>query len=178
MSIEHRRLAARQWTAANVRDDALTLGIRRKKVASWVVIVPILLFFAFSLVAGAQTFGKPDYAKAAGQLPRNEPLIVVAGASKTIDNFFSWFAQGYTGHELCAVTPSQLAQIGAHYQVGHMTIDVGGTAVDVVTVSGQGANPRPAHLPRRPEAQVQARPQGERLLPPLRRARKLSPAAR
>jgi hypothetical protein len=140
MSIEHRRLAARQWTAANVREDALNLGTRWKKLASWLLIVPTLSFFSLSLVAGAHTLGRTDYARAAKQLPRNEPLVGVAAAEKSIDNFFGWFTQGYSGHELCSVTSSQLAQISAHYQVAHMTITVDGVAVDVVTVSGQGAN--------------------------------------
>jgi hypothetical protein len=141
MSIERPRPAAGQWTAANVRDDALDLGgLRGKRLASWLLIVPTLAVFSLSLVAGARALRKPDYAAAVKQLPQNQPLIVVAGAQKSVDNFFGWFSDKYTSKELCAVTQAQLAQLAQHYTVGHMTVQVDGKPVDVVTLDGKGAN--------------------------------------
>ena len=141
MSIDHRRRAARQWTAANVRADALQGGTRSKKLASWLLIVPTLFFFSFTVVAAAQTSGKPSYAQAAKQLPRNRPLVLMSAKSSG-GGVFDWFARAYSSGQLCAVTSSELAKIGARYRTGHMTINVDGKPVDVVTVTGKGANDR------------------------------------
>ena len=141
MSIDHRRRAARQWTAANVRADALQSGTRAKKLASWLLIVPTLFFFSFTVVAAAQSSGNSSYANAAKQLPRNQPLVLVRTKSSG-DSVFDWFAQAYSSGQLCSVTRSELARISARYRTGHMTINVHGSAVDVVTVDGQGANDR------------------------------------
>lgn len=139
MSIQNRRPAAgQQWTAAHVR-PRLELRSRGRRVASWALIVPTLGFFSLGLVGGAHALSKPDFASAAKQLPKNEPLVVVAGAQHTIDNFLSWFTH-QSSKELCSVTRSQLAKIALHYRVGHMTVTVDGVAYDVVTIDGKGAN--------------------------------------
>ena len=142
MSIQHRRPAAGQWTAAYLREDKLVLGYRRKRLASWLVIIPTLAVFSLSIVAGAQALRKPDYAQAAKKLPANQPLIVVAGSSKSVDNFWGWLESKFASKELCSVTQSQLTAISTHYRVGHMTINVDGKAVDLVTVDGPAANDR------------------------------------
>jgi hypothetical protein len=140
MSIQHRRPAAGQWTAAYTRDDALQLGrYRRKRLASWLLIVPTLAFFSLSLVAGAQAFGKTDYASAIKELPPSQPVIVVAKVQQSFDNPLAWLSD-YGSKEVCSVTSSQLSTIAAHYQVGHMAVDVAGARLDVVTVEGAGAN--------------------------------------
>ena len=139
MSIQHRRPAAGQWTAAYIRDDALQLGHRRKRLASWLVILPTLAFFSLALVAGAHAFKRTDYETAIKSLPQNRPIVVVAGATHAIYNPVGWFSD-YGRREVCSVTSSQLASIAAHYDVRHVTIDVDGEAVDVVMVEGKGAN--------------------------------------
>ena len=139
MSIEHGRRAARQWTAASLRGEKLQSSSRRRRLASWLLIVPTLSLFSFSLIAGAQT-GKPDYEKAAKQLSRDEPLMLIAASEQSEGNFLDQLVHGYTDKALCSVTSLQLREIGARYDVGHMTITVEGADVDVVTVSGKGAN--------------------------------------
>jgi hypothetical protein len=140
MSIQNRRPAAgQQWTAAHIRKDAFERGLRGKRLATWVLIVPTLAFFSLGLVNGARALGKPTIASAAKELPRNEPLVVVAGANHTIDNFLPWFSK-QSAKELCSVTRSQLALIAERYQVGHVTVTIDGVARDIVTISGKGAN--------------------------------------
>jgi hypothetical protein len=140
MSIQHRRPAAGQWTAAYMRDQALQTGGRRKRLRSWFLILPVLAIFAFCLSTGAQAFGSTNYAAALKQLPANKPVIVVALARQPLDNPLGWLSDRYANKEVCSVTASQLASIAAHYQVGHMSVDVNGTAVDMITVDGAGAN--------------------------------------
>jgi hypothetical protein len=137
MSIEKRRPAAGQWTAAHVRGDTLREGSRTKRLAWWLVIVPALALFSFSLAAGAGT-GKPDLASAAEDLPPNKPLVYVRASHE--DGLVGWLKDKWAGHELCSVSPSQLEQIASEYQIGHVTMTMDGAPVDVVTVSGQGAN--------------------------------------
>jgi hypothetical protein len=142
MSVDDSRLAAVQRTVALARASAQARRGRRRRLASWLVIVPTLSLFSFSVVAGAQTVGKPDYAGAAKQLPRGKPLIVVTAPSQSDDSWSDRFTQASTTKELCSVTPTQLARIAAHYSVTHTTITMNGAAVDVVAVSGEGANDR------------------------------------
>jgi hypothetical protein len=42
--------------------------------------------------------------------------------------------------ELCAVTPKQLAQVAAHYDVSYVTVTVDGQQLQIAKVSGAGAN--------------------------------------
>ena len=139
MSIQHRRPAAGQWTAAHMRDDALQLGHRRKRLASWLVILPTLATFSLALVAGAHAFEKTNYEAALKSLPSNRPLIVVAGARHSIYNPVGWFTD-YGRREVCSVSSAQLATIASHYDVQHTTISVDAANMDVAMVSGRGAN--------------------------------------
>jgi hypothetical protein len=140
MSIEHRRPAAGQWTAAYMRDDALQTRGRRRRLTSWLLILPVLGVFSLSLVTGAEAFGKNDYASAIKKLPTSNPVVLVAAAHEPADNPLGWLSERYASKEVCSVTSSQLASIAAHYHVDHMLVDVGGSKVDVVTVDGVGAN--------------------------------------
>ena len=63
MSVDKRRLAAAQRTAA-LRTPSTT-----KRLCAWIIIVPALALFSFSVVAGAAGFGaKPDLAAAAARV--------------------------------------------------------------------------------------------------------------
>jgi hypothetical protein len=137
MSIRDRRPAAGQWTAARVRRDTLNEGSRFKRLAWWLLIVPALALFSFSLAAGAQT-GKRDYAGAVRDLPAGRPLVVVQASEE--DSLLGWLEGKWASQELCSVTPSQLERIAAAYDIGRMTITVDGAPVELVTVSGRGAN--------------------------------------
>jgi hypothetical protein len=122
-----------------MREDALQLGFRRKRLASWLFIVPTLAFFSLSLVAGAQAFRRSDYASAIKELPRNQPVVLVSATQPSPENPVKWLSD-YGNKAVCSVTSSQLRTIAAHYQVGHMTVAMAGATADVVTVQGQGAN--------------------------------------
>jgi hypothetical protein len=139
MSIDLRRPAAGQWTAAYQRDDALRLGGRRKRLAPWLVILPTLAVFSLVLVAGAYALRKPDYESAIKSLPQNRPIVVVAGAHYSLTNPVGWFS-GNSRREVCSVSEAQLATIAKHYQVRHETLQIDGQTVDVVLVDGPGAN--------------------------------------
>ncbi len=114
MSVENRRHAAAQRTAAHNR---------KLRLASWLLIVPTLSLFSFSVVAGAAGFGtKPDYAGAIQQLPQG--LGVVA------------LELGSGAKEVCSVNDAELAAISSRWPTARIRIDVAGRSVDIVTVSG------------------------------------------
>jgi hypothetical protein len=131
MSVSDPRPAAAQRTAAS---DAR--GTRRsiKVLATWMFIVPMLSFFSFSVVAGARTFDKPDYAGAIKQLPKNQPVVVVPAAPQ--DNNDGLLGSFEQQHFVCSVTASELARIQARYHTTRLTIGHGSHALDVVSVFG------------------------------------------
>jgi hypothetical protein len=133
MSVGDSRFAAAQRTAASRR------GRTRTRLAAWVVIVPTLLLFSTTVVAGAKTFGKPDYAQAVKQLPRTGAVVLVS-SSASHDAWLDRLRSSYTNKELCAVTEEQLKQIASHYDIGHMNVTIDGQSVEIATVSGAGAN--------------------------------------
>ena len=114
------RPAARNRTAARPR------GVRRAlRLASWLIVVPTLAFFSFTVVAGAETFGTPDYQTAAQQIASSTstPLVTVtsdAGKSKVV----------------CTVTASQLVKISAVYR----TTRIGAGSYSIVAVYGATAS--------------------------------------
>jgi ADP-heptose:LPS heptosyltransferase len=131
MSVDDSRFAAAQRTAANRR------GTTSSRLKVWLVIVPTLAFFGFALVGGAAAFGKSDYAQAAKKLPTTGALVLVSAEGEQ-----SWIDRltASSGKELCVVTPHQLEQVAAHYQVEYITVTVDGHPVQIAKVSGQGAN--------------------------------------
>jgi hypothetical protein len=137
MSIEKRRPAAGQWTAAQVRRDVLREGSRTRRLAWWLVIVPALALFSFSLAAGAET-GKPGYASAAKELPAGKPLVYVRASYE--GSLLGWFKDKWSSHELCSVSSRQLERIASEYEIGWVTASVDGAQVEIATVSGPGAN--------------------------------------
>jgi hypothetical protein len=114
MSVDTRRLAAAQRTAAHHN--------RKLRLASWLLIVPTLSLFSFSVVAGAAGFGaSPDYQAAISKLAAGQPIVVLdAGSSK----------------EVCTVNARQLAVVSSRWPTGRITVTVAGQKVDLVTVAG------------------------------------------
>ena len=122
MSVDTRRLAAAQRTAARKTSGAQPPRRRWLRLASWLLIVPTLSLFSFSVVAGASGFGsEPDYTSAAQQLPQNQPMVVITSGSLK---------------EICSVGPKQLAVVSSRWRTGRISVSVGGKSLDVVTVSG------------------------------------------
>jgi|KBSMisStandDraft_5_1062788.scaffolds.fasta_scaffold1027140_1 hypothetical protein len=130
MSVDDSRFAAAQRTAAKRR------GSKGSRLKGWVVIVPTIVVFAATLVGGAAAFGKPDYGQAAKKLPSTGALVLVSA-----DGGQSWLQRLTSSrNELCAVTPKQLTQVAAHYDVSYLTVTVGGRELKIAKVSGAGAN--------------------------------------
>jgi hypothetical protein len=69
----------------------------------------MLSFFSFSVVAGAMTVGKPDYASALKQLPNDKPVAIVKPAN---------------GKQplACSVTQSQANGLAARWRTGWTTM--------------------------------------------------------
>ena len=139
MSVDKRRLAAAQRTAA-LRSPSKT-----KRLCAWIVIVPALALFSFSVVAGAAGFGaKADLAAAAKQVtPKHgddHGTVVVVESSKGSDNPVAGLFGKGVGHQVCWISGSQLTRVSASYRTTTATINVGHTAYGIVTV--YGANER------------------------------------
>jgi hypothetical protein len=130
MSVDDSRFAAAQRTAAQRR------GSKGTRLKGWIVIVPTIVVFASTLVGGAAAFGKPDYGQAAKKLPSTGAFVLVSA-----DGGQSWLQRLTSSRkELCAVTPRQLTQVAAHYQVSYLTVSVDGRELQIAKVSGPGAN--------------------------------------
>jgi hypothetical protein len=114
-------------TAAKRRTAVGTRGRRSRArlIASWLFILPTLAFFSFTVVAGASTFGSPDYASAVGDLGTDDPVVAVES-----DSGGGLFGSKQT--VICSVTQSQLTQISSRYRTGKIV--VGSTIV--ITVYG------------------------------------------
>jgi hypothetical protein len=114
--------------------------MRAFRLASWLLIVPILSLFSFSVVAGARGFGaRPDYAGAASAVTPSahgkDGAVVVVGTSDRNDNPIAKLFSGTT-REVCWITSPQLARVAARYRTGRMTVAAGGKTLDLVTVDG------------------------------------------
>lgn len=133
MSVDTRRFAAAQRTAAN-RPRA-----RFWRLASWLLIVPTLSLFSFSVVAGAGGFGsEPDYAAAVAAVAPHDPQLqgaYVVVAAQPDGNPLAQLLAG-PARTVCWIGPSQLRRVSAVYRTGRITITAGGTSLDLVTVSG------------------------------------------
>jgi hypothetical protein len=125
MSVGTRRLAAAQRTAVGKAPS------RARRLGAWIVIVPTLALFSFSVVAGAAGFaGKPDLAAAAAK--------VVPAKAKDDGNLVVVQARDLLGRkkEICWISKAQLARVSAVYRTTTSTITVEGTQYTVVTVYG------------------------------------------
>jgi hypothetical protein len=139
MSVGTRRLAAAQRTAAS------TPTSRRRRLAAWIVIVPALSFFSFTVVANAAGLGgKPSVAEAAAKVvppaapdkqDRGGDGVIVVVNSPGDDNPVR-DALGSHGKEVCWISKSQLSQVSRLYRTTTTTIRVNGRSYTLVTVFG------------------------------------------
>jgi hypothetical protein len=153
MSVENRRFAAAQRTAAV---PAGPRG-RLKLTATWLVIATALSAFSFTVVAGASTFGKPDYGRAVEELAKKHGGPAVprrdetrGGGSENDRHGGGDQGSGEQGGgdlaslvgrlvtssdgRLCVVSRSALTRIGARYEVGRLTISFQRWTLDIVAV--------------------------------------------
>ena len=129
MSVGTRRLAAAQRTAVG------TPASRGRRLAAWIVIVPALSLFSFSVVANAAGLGgKGSVEKEAAKVvppaaPAKDGGVVV------VDNSLS---EGLSGHgkAVCWITKSGLARVSAVYRTSTSSITVAGKTYSLVTVTG------------------------------------------
>ena len=120
MSVESPRLAAAQRTAAAHKRDG-SKSRTRLRLASWFLIVPMLSLFSFSVVAGARTVGKPDYAAALKQLPSNKPVVISNNGGKPL---------------ACSVTQSQANRLAAQWRTGWTQMDFDGRNYRTLWIDG------------------------------------------
>jgi hypothetical protein len=129
MSVERPRLAAAQRTAAASR------RVRAFRLASWLLIVPTLGLFSFSVVANASGFGaKPDYAGAVHDVDAGKHgayLLVHDSGGNPIERIFANGAQ-----HVCWISSSELARVSQKWATGRMTISYRKGTLTLVTVSG------------------------------------------
>jgi hypothetical protein len=141
MSVDDPRSAAAQRTAAAPRNRSTRRTVAR--LATWILIVPLLAAFSFSVVAGATTLGKPDIAKAVKQLPSTAHVVEVqashtngAEPGKTAGEAGIAQRFAHADHLVCSVTGSQLIRIKQRYTTGRLALTVDGRSLDVVSVFG------------------------------------------
>jgi hypothetical protein len=158
MSVENRRFAAAQRTAAV---PAGPRG-RLKLTATWLVIATALSAFSFTVVAGASTFGKPDYGRAVEELAKKRGGPAVprrdetrgggsendrrgggdqgsgeqGGGEQGGGDLASLVGRLVTSSDgrLCVVSRSALTRIDARYEVGRLTISFQRWNLDIVAV--------------------------------------------
>ena len=129
MSVENARFAAAQRTAAA---SPRTRGFR---LATWILIVPMLSLFSFSVVAGARGLnGKPNYADAIRDLGPHKRgrYLVVKQSGSPLERFFS----GAAAQRVCWINSSQLARVSQRWATGRTTVSSGSRTLDLVTVTG------------------------------------------
>jgi len=122
------RPAAAQRTAARRSTTRI--------VTTWLVAVPLLAFFSFSVVAGAATYGgKPAAAQALDKLPADTNVVVQVAAAEPHD-------QGvierltHAAKLICSVNGTQLSAIQTSYRTSTSSLTVDGRSVQVVSVYG------------------------------------------
>lgn len=116
MSVVDPRPAAAQRTAAS----------RIRIVATWLVAVPLLAFFSFSVVAGAATYGtQPPAAQAVTQLPPTDAVVELTTSSLL-----------HSGAVVCTVNATQLAGIQKLWRTSTTSLTVDKRTVSVIAVYG------------------------------------------
>lgn len=149
MSVGTRRFAAAQRTA--VRTPS-----RLRRLGAWIIIVPALSLFSFSVIAGAAGFqSKPDVAAAAAEVvPKGHDDGHSAGERDNGSSTDAHQSPGSLvvvdapgeggvggllhkgGKQVCWISTSQLARVSAVYRTSTTTIRVGRTTYTIVTIYG------------------------------------------
>jgi hypothetical protein len=147
MSVDKRRLAAAQRTAVGSRNPS-----RARRLGAWIIILPALAVFSFSVVAGAAASqSKPGLESAAAKVvpqghdeghgngesrdqKRDDGTLVVVDSSHGGGGINGLLGKG--GHEICWISKSQLTRVSAVYSTTTSTIKVGQTTYSLVTVFG------------------------------------------
>jgi len=147
MSVDDPRPAAAQRTAAPSRPRRRAL----KVAATWLLVVPLLTMFSFSVVASAKTLEKPDVAGAVEQLPNASHVVEVAVApdgkhgendgGPSVRERFT-----HLDHLVCSVNATLLAAIEQRYTTSRFTVDVRNRSLDVVAVYGANATSLRSYL--------------------------------
>lgn len=143
MSVGTRRLAAAQRTAAR------TTPSRAKRLGAWIVIVPALSLFSFSMVAGAAGLRtSSDVASAAKKIVDDKHDdkgkkgddggggFVVVDSSRDDDDGGIGGILHKGAKEVCWISKSQLGRVSAVYRATMSTVQVGHTTYSLVTVYG------------------------------------------
>lgn len=142
MSVGTRRLAAAQRTAVR------TPTSRRRRLAAWILIVPALSLFSFSVVAGAANAGgKPAVEKAAEKVVPKAPPPPPAkrddgkpepGDQKRDGGQDDGVLAQLNDHgkAVCWISRSQLKRVSALYRTTTSSITVKGRTYTLVTVYG------------------------------------------
>ena len=146
MSVDKRRLAAAQRTAASSKTPS-----RAKRLGAWIIIVPAISLFSFSVVAGATASqSKPDVKSAAAKVvpsghedagqsqdqkqDKDKGTLVEVDSSHGAGGITDLFGKG--GREICWISASQLARVSVVYKTTTSTLKVGDKTYTLVTVFG------------------------------------------
>lgn len=151
MSVDKRRLAAAQRTAARSKKPS-----RAKRLGAWIIIVPALSLFSFSVVAGAAGgLAKPDLRSAAAKVvpqghddghgsgpadggdkgknkEQDNGTLVVVDSSHNDGGISGLLGKG--GREICWISNRQLSRVSAVYKTTVSTLKVGDKTYKLVTV--------------------------------------------
>lgn len=124
------RPAAAQRTAARKSTTRI--------VATWLVAIPLLTAFSFSVVASAATFGgEPAVAQALPELPDGTKTVVQIPAPPAHDESLVERLT-HAAKLICTVDGAQLTQIQQAYRTSTSAFTVDGRTVHVVSVYGAG----------------------------------------
>ena len=132
MSVGTRRLAAAQRTAA------VAYPSRLRRLGVWIVIVPALALFSFSVVAqAAGVGGKPDLPAAAAKVvsKHDDGVLVVVKGDDDGGGIAGALGRDH-GKQVCWVSRSQLPRVSAAYRTETSSLSVGGRTYTLVTVYG------------------------------------------
>lgn len=120
MSVGSRRYAAAQRTAVG------STSSRVKRLGAWIVIVPALSLFSFSVVASAAGFSsKADVGKTAAQVVHAKHDDAKSGALVVL---------GAGEKQVCWISKSQLVRVSAVYKTTTSSLQVGSNTYSLVTV--------------------------------------------
>jgi hypothetical protein len=151
MSVDKRRLAAAQRTAARSKSPS-----RARRLGAWIIILPALAAFSFSVVAGAAgAQAKPGLEAAAAKVvppahadsaaavggkgkdkdtKRDDGTLVLVDSSHGAGGITGLLGKG--GRQICWISSSQLARVSAVYRTTTSTLTVRDKPYTLITVYG------------------------------------------